>query len=172
MIEETTNNSVNRCIKLEKLMTRASEDNELVEYDDRGNIGITAGMDRHWQICKDSPSGITYLVGQLSKKVLSQFIYSRSCHLCIEHQKKLQARKIDAEQQVFEHDCKMNYLPSSSSKGMEANAALEICSKLPKSSCYLAKLVIDDDTATLSKLREELPSWMKRPVKYVDRNHC
>ena len=54
---------------------------------------------------------------------------------------------------------------------MEANAALEICSKLPKSSCYLAKLVIDDDTATLSKLREGLPIWMKTPMKYADQNH-
>jgi len=170
-IEETTNNSVSRCLEVEKLMTRASDDSELVVYDDRGNIGIAAAMDMHWQIRKDSPSGVTYLVGQLSKKVLSRCIYSRSCRLCFEHQKKIQAGKINAEEEVTTHDCKMNYLPSSSSKGMEANAALEICSKLPETSCYLAKLVIDDDTATLSKLREELPTWMKRPVKYADRNH-
>ena len=170
-IEETTNNSVSRCLEVEKLMTRASDDSELVVYYDRGNIGIAAAMDMHWQIRKDSPSGVTYLVGQLSKKVLSCCIYSRSCCLCFEHQKKIQAGKINAEEEVTTHDCKMNYLPSSSSKGMEANAALEICSKLPETSCYLAKLVIDDDTATLSKLREELPTWMKRPVKYADQNH-
>ena len=171
LIQETTDISVARCLDLEKLMTTASEESEPVEYDERGNIGIAASMDMHWQIRKDSPSGATYLVGQLSRKVISRHIFSRSCRICFSHQKKQQSGEVDAEEEAPEHDCKMNYLPTYSSKGMEAKAALEICSKLPESSCYLAKLVIDDDTATLSKLREQLPEWMTRPTKYADRNH-
>jgi hypothetical protein len=171
VIEATTNKSLKRCIELEKLMTETSNNGDDVEYDANGNIGFAGSMDMHWQKCRDSPSGVTYLVGQLSRKVLSTYIISRNCRLCNAHQKKIQARKVDANQPAPEHECKINYLPSKSSKGMEATAALAICSRLPHDKCYLARLVIDDDSSTLSTLRDELPSEIKRPVKYADRNH-
>ena len=83
------------------------------------SIGIEASIDMGWQKRSlgntyDSKSGVTFLVGMKTKKILSCVIKALDCAKC-EIAKKNGYKPID-------HDCPFNF--EGSSKSMECQAAL------------------------------------------------
>ena len=139
-------------------------------------IGLTAAYDMGWTKRSsgnryDSLSGHAFLVGCLSRKVLSAQITSKKCSLCSSAETK--------EEEPGEHECPKNYMGSS--KAMEADGALSLVKNLDletNSKVFIESFVTDDDSSIRAILRHpskrgkgKLPLHIRKPKWLADPSH-
>ena len=102
--------------------------------------------------------GHASMVGCITKKIVGYGVMSSSCRICA-----VASKQGVAPQQ---HDCRKNW--NGSSKAMEPAMAVNILTRIKDKGHQLKKLVMDDDTTTIAKVRNEVESTIE---KCSDKNH-
>ena len=129
----------------------------------------------------DSPSGITNMIGEYSKKIIDSVLAINQCQFCNKVKKwaKKKERTIKFEKKAKEEKCqnKINRYSThkclktfnGSSKAMEADSIVGMVLNFPlKHDAYVCKLFMDDDATTPSNLKEDTgPNSSGRLPKYL-----
>jgi hypothetical protein len=144
-------------------------------------IGIDVSFDMGWQKRSsgrsyDSRSGHAFLIGCHTQKVISQIIYSKNCRICAAHNKK--TKKTKQQTPCLPHRCPNNY-NEKSSKGMESDAAVAMCTHVHnkfQGKVYISNFISDDDASTRKLLTNSpgnplLPQDFATPTFLADLNH-
>ena len=102
--------------------------------------------------------GHASMVGCITKKIVGYGVMSSSCRICA----------VASKQGVTpqQHDCRKNW--NGSSKAMELAMAVNILTSIKDKGHQLKNLVMDDDTTTIAKVRNEVESTIE---KCSDKNH-
>jgi hypothetical protein len=122
-------------------------------------FGLFTSWDMGWQKrssgrAYNSPSGVGFLLGGYTKKVLCLSVFSKICATCTADTR--------ANRQPTEHRCPKNH--TGSSKSMESIGALQCVKELydKTEDCYVCGICTDDDTCTRGILshsfREKYPT--------------
>jgi len=127
--------------------------------------GITMSYDMGWQKrgrAMNSLTGVGHAVGIETGKVIAYATRSKRCATCYAAQK----RGIKPQQ----HDCRKNF--SKSSKAMEADAVIDVARDLQADGIAIARMVGDDDSSAIKKLREEFGKEIKKSsdINHVKKN--
>ena len=93
----------------------------------------------------DSQSGHGVLIGQLSKKIIDSVLYQKSCRIC----SNAAGRDITPRP----HKCMINW--TESSKAMECDGIVHLCSEATKRKYSISRLVTDDDTNMRAQLKHK-----------------
>ena len=134
---------------------------EELDKTDPSEGGITMSYDMGWQKrgrAMNSLTGVAHSVGRQTGKIISYATKYKQCATCSTAERRGSAPP--------KHDCRRNF--SKSSKAMEAAAVIDIASELDKSGVSIARLVGDDDSSAIKRLREE---FGKEIAKSSDINH-
>ena len=125
------------------------------------DTGITISYDMGWQKrgrAMNSSTGVGHAVGARTGKVIEYATRSERCAICYAaEQRNVVLRK---------HDCRRNH--SKSSKAMEADAVEDIASDLQQAGITVSRMVGDDDSSAIKRLREQMGTQVK---KSSDLNH-
>jgi hypothetical protein len=117
---------------------------------------VNVSYDMGWQKAKktyDSISGHGLMIGDNTKNVVAFQNFSTSCGTCERHIKKMEKHKTP-DVPVLDHECPKNY--TGSSKGMEAQAALDCVNKVwshADISAFINIICLDDDATTRAYLQ-------------------
>jgi hypothetical protein len=96
------------------------------------------------------------MIGVSSGKILSYSVRSKTCRFC--------DRAVNEE--PTEHDCRKNW--SKSSKAMESDMAVEMLHDLKAQGFHVKKLVMDNDTTTISRLEIYTGKSWYFELRYVE----
>ena len=131
-------------------------DQLLAYIDDEDDTPITPQLvvqyDMGWQKRSsgrkyDSASGVGTMIGQKTGKIIDYGVRSKDCRTCMYWSNRNAA--------VPEHQCFKNF--SGSSRAMEADVAAELVQRIENTAdVQVRTLVMDDDSATISRIRGEL----------------
>ena len=126
------------------------------------NVTTEMKYDMGWQKrgsgrCYNSKSGVGTVIGNRTGKICGYGVRSKDCRTCVINQNK----GLDPP----DHQCSKNW--EGSSRSMEPDVAVEIVKKI-ENSAPVGVIIMDDDCATMAKLR----SVLDHPVeKWSDLNH-
>ena len=151
VLRDVGNNSISEALEAEIDATVQNKQNMTLEEwlkipkDQRVPIRLDVSFDMGWQKRSsgktyDSLSGHAFMIGQATKKVIVQVVYSKACAICS-----------DVEQlnkDPREHDCPKNW--EGTPKAMESNTELQMCHNLfdqNKGLVYLGSITSDDDSS-------------------------
>ncbi|XP_063412530.1 uncharacterized protein LOC134722744 [Mytilus trossulus] len=131
------------------------------EDDNLNGPSITVSFDGAWQKrgsgrSYSSLTGHATMIGEKTGKCVSQGTKSADCRKCM---------YVD-EKGDGQHDCRKNH--SGSAKSMEPNLAVEMVQDLQCKGCTVSCIIMDDDTTTLARLKQNINSDI---VKRSDKNH-
>ena len=128
--------------------------------------GLTVSIDMGWQKRSsgtqyDSPSGVSLMIGGLSKKILQRHVCGKLCSICSKS-KTCTIVKERVSRAINTHRCPLNY--EGTSKGMEAAAAVECVRGLFHTStnfkdcspAFVDAIISDDDSSTWANLQQSL----------------
>ena len=115
---------------------------------------LTVAYDMGWQRRStgrryNSMSGIGVLVGNETNKILNYGVRQKDCRICTLYRHK--------NATVPYHDCHANFQGS-----MEADLAAELVNDMARKDVTVVKIIIDDDSTTLARLRLELDHDVKK----------
>ena len=125
------------------------------------SVAVTASYDMGWPKrgrAMNSSTGAGALIGLRSAKVLGYASRVKTCRIC-----DTAAR---AKKDPPPHDCRRNW--DKSSKVMEPDVAVQLVKELPMSNVQLGALIVDDDAATIKRVREEVDVNIE---KWADLSH-
>jgi len=138
------------------------------EYDRQGLLrqGLTVSIDMGWQKRLsgnryDSPSGVSLMIGALSKTILQRHVCGKLCSVCVPPKTDKNTAE-SSNSSTRRHRCPLNY--SGTSKGMEASAAVECVRGLFRTTtnldncppAFVDVVISDDDSSTWANLQQSL----------------
>ncbi|XP_052088170.1 uncharacterized protein LOC127725289 [Mytilus californianus] len=160
--EREIGKSIEKCAEMSCQKALQEEIDLSRDEDDHSNgTSITVSFDGAWQKrgsgrSYSSLTGHATMIGEKTGKCVSQGTKSADCRKCM---------YVD-EKGDGHHDCRKNH--TGSAKSMESNLAVEMVQELQCKGCKVSCIIMDDDTTTLARLKENINSDI---VKRSDRNH-
>ena len=128
--------------------------------------GITVSIDMGWQKRSsgtryDSPSGVSLMLGGMTKKILHKHVCGKLCSVCKSPQSSQKDSKMSSKH-ARNHRCPLNY--EGTSKGMESAAAVECVRELFHCTtdfkdcppAFVDVIISDDDSSTWANLQQSL----------------